>query len=262
MITAHALNSSSRVRHGFFTRQGGVSQGLYGSLNCGFGSGDNPDHVAANRANAQARLAGDKTGDSELVSVYQVHSPTVVHVNEPWAPGDAPQADAMVTARPGVALGVLTADCAPVLFADANANAGSGVIAAAHAGWQGALAGVVEATVQAMIELGAKSGRICAAIGPCIQQESYEVGPEFRERFKDADPANGNFFIPSSRQDHFMFDLPGYIGRTLDGLGIAFETTGEDTCADEQRFFSYRRATHRGEKDYGRGLSAILLAGG
>ncbi|MBT3980970.1 MAG: hypothetical protein HOE90_06420 [Bacteriovoracaceae bacterium] len=123
MITAHALNSSSRVRHGFFTRQGGVSQGLYGSLNCGFGSGDNPDHVAANRANAQARLAGDKTGDSELVSVYQVHSPTVVHVNEPWAPGDAPQADAMVTARPGVALGVLTADCAPVLFADANANA-------------------------------------------------------------------------------------------------------------------------------------------
>ncbi|NQV82433.1 MAG: peptidoglycan editing factor PgeF [Rhodospirillales bacterium] len=262
MITAQTLKRSVRVRHAFFTRTGGVSQGLYGSLNCGLGSDDDPDHVATNRACAQARLAGDLSGGAELVTLYQVHSPTVVCVEAPWRPGESPRADAMVTDRRGVALGVLTADCAPVLFADAEANSGAGVIGAAHAGWQGALAGVIEATVQAMIGLGAQPSRITAAIGPCIQQSSYEVGPEFRDRFEAADPANRAFFAASSRPGHFQFDLPGYVGNALAGLGIAFETTGEDTCSDEHRFFSYRRATHRGEKDYGRGLSAILLADG
>lgn len=257
MITASTLNRSGRVRHAFFTREGGVSQGLYGSLNCGFGSDDNPDRVAANRSRALDHLAGN-----DLLTVYQVHSPDVVIVDEVWQPDAAPKADAMVTRRPGVALGILTADCAPVLFADGDANGGAGVIGAAHAGWKGALAGVVEATVEAMVGLGAQMSDISAAIGPCIQQHSYEVGPEFRDRFDAADPANGDFFAPSSRQGHFMFDLAGYIGARLDGLGIAFEATGQDTCADENRFFSYRRATHRGEKDYGRGLSAILLAEG
>ena len=256
MITAQTLNRSARVRHAFFTRAGGVSQGLYGSLNCGFGSGDNPDHVAANRSRALSRLAGD----CELLTLYQVHSPDVVIIEEPWRPSDAPKADAAVTGRPGLALGILTADCAPVLFADGDANAGAGVIGAAHAGWKGALEGVVEATVEAMTGLGARTSRITAAIGPCIQQDSYEVGPEFHDRFQDADPANGDFFVASSRDGHFMFDLPGYVGRKLDALGIAFETTGEDSCSDENRFFSYRRATRLGEKDYGRGLSAIVLA--
>ena len=252
------LNQSARVRHAFFTRAGGVSQGLFGSLNCGFGSGDNPDHVAANRFRALSCL----DGDSELLTLYQVHSPNVVIVEAPWKPVDAPKADAAVTRRPGLALGVLTADCAPVLFADVGANAGAGVIGAAHAGWKGALAGVVEATVEAMTGLGARTSHITAAIGPCIQQESYEVGPEFRDRFQDADPANGEFFVASSSDGHFMFDLPGYVAGKLDALGIAFETTGEDSCSDEARFFSYRRATNRGEEDYGRGLSAILLADG
>ncbi|MBC8339240.1 MAG: peptidoglycan editing factor PgeF [Rhodospirillales bacterium] len=265
MITAQSLNQSGRVRHAFFTRAGGVSQGLFGSLNCGFGSGDNPDHVAANRTRAMTRLvedAGEVGRAVNLVTLYQVHSPDVAVVEEPWDPGDAPKADAAVTNRPGVALGILTADCVPVLFADTQANSGKGVIGAAHAGWKGALGGITEATVEAMRSLGAEPSRIRAAIGPCIRQDSYEVGPEFRVRFADADPANGRFFRPSTRDGHFLFDLPGYIGRKLDVLGIAFETCAGDTCADEHRFFSYRRATHRGEQDYGRGLSAILLADG
>ncbi len=255
MITAQILNRSAQVRHAFFTRAGGVSQGLYGSLNCGFGSGDNPDHVAANRTRALGRLASD----SELLTLYQVHSPDVVIVEEPWQPDNSPKADAAVTGRPGLALGVLTADCAPVLFADGEANGGAGVIGAAHAGWKGALAGIIEATVEAMTGLGASTSRITVAIGPCIQQESYEVGPEFRDRFQDADLANGGFFASSSRDGHFMFDLAGYVGGKLDALGIAFETTGEDSCSDSSRFFSYRRATHLGEEDCGRGLSAIVL---
>jgi len=254
MITAKILNRSERVRHVFFTREGGVSQGLYGSLNCGYGSGDNPDHVTANRSRALSRLASD----SELVTLYQVHSPDVVIVENPWSPGDAPTADGQVTSRPGVALGVLTADCAPVLFADGDA----GVIGAAHAGWKGALAGIIESTVEAMTGLGAEASNISAAIGPCIQQESYEVGPEFHDRFLDVTPAYRDFFVPSSRDGHFLFDLPGFVGRKLYALGLRFDIISEDTCANDTHFYSYRRATHRGEEDYGRGLSAIVLAEG
>ena len=169
MITSQALNGKSRVRHGFFTREGGVSDGLFSSLNCGFGSGDNPDHITANRSLAMRRLGLE--GD-DLVTLFQVHSANVVVVDKPWKPGQAPRADAAVTRRPGIALGILSADCAPVLLADSEA----GVIGAAHAGWRGALAGIVEATVEAMCVLGAERGRIGVAVGPCIQQDSYKVG--------------------------------------------------------------------------------------
>lgn len=255
MITAQALNGKGRVRHGFFTREGGVSEGLFASLNCGFGSGDNPEHIAANRALAMQRL--DLAGDA-LVTLFQVHSADVAVVDKPWQPGQAPRADAAVTRRPGIALGVLTADCAPVLLNDGEA----GVIGAAHAGWRGALKGVVEATVEAMCAIGAEKERISAAVGPCIQQDSYEVGPELHAEYVNASALSGDFFEPSGRDGHFMFDLPGYLGRCLDGLGLALvEGLGEDTCADEDRFFSYRRATQRREKDYGRGLAAIVLTG-
>jgi YfiH family protein len=191
-----------------------------------------------------------------LVTLYQVHSPTVVEVEQPWRPGGAPKADGMVTAKRGLALGILTADCAPVLFADAEA----GVIGAAHAGWRGAFTGVLEETVAAMTRLGASPAKIRAAIGPCIAQSSYEVGPEFHERFVGADSDNAAFFRASSRPSHHLFDLGGYVTRRLESLGLAeILTTGEDTAADAERYFSYRRATLAGEKDYGRLLSAIAL---
>ena len=237
----------------FFTREGGVSEGLYAALNCGYGSGDDPEAVRENRRRAMERF--DLSPDA-LVTLYQVHSPTVVEVEQPWRPGGAPKADGMVTAKRGVALGVLTADCAPVLFADAEA----GVIGAAHAGWRGAFTGVLEETVAAMTRLGATPGNIRAAIGPCIAQSSYEVGPEFHERFVGADSGNAAFFRASSRRSHHLFDLGGYVTRRLESLGLAeILTTGEDTAADAERYFSYRRATLSGEKDYGRLLSAIAL---
>ncbi len=253
MITAPSLKRFARVRHGFFTRRGGVSEGLFESLNCGFGSGDNPEHIAANRRAAMGRLGFE---DGELLTLYQVHSADVVVVEEAWKPGEAPRADGAVTRVTGLALGVLSADCAPVLLADEEA----GVIGAVHAGWKGALAGVAEAAVEAMRGLGAEAGRMAAVIGPCIQQASYEVGPEFRARFVDAEPLSGDFFIAASRQGHFMFDLPAYLARKLGALGVAVETVSDDTCADESRFFSYRRATQCREKDYGRGLAAIVLS--
>ena len=255
MIITETLKQSDRVRHAFFSRQGGISEGIFASLNCGFGSGDNPDHIAANRANAMKRLDLD---EGALLTLYQVHSAKAVVVDAPWKPGEAPQADAAVTKIPGIALGILSADCAPVLLADAA----TGVIGAAHAGWKGALGGIVEAAVDAMTGLGAKKDQIQAAIGPCIQQASYEVGAEFRVRFMDDDATNRDFFITSSRDGHFMFDLPAFLGRQFDTLGVAYETLGLDTCADEVRFFSYRRATQRREKDYGRGLASILLREG
>jgi len=237
----------------FFTREGGVSEGLYAALNCGYGSGDDPEAVRENRRRAMERF--DLTTDA-LVTLYQVHSPTVVEVEQPWRPGGAPKADGMVTAKRGVALGILTADCAPVLFADAEA----GVIGAAHAGWRGAFTGVLEETVAAMTRLGASPAKIRAAIGPCIAQSSYEVGPEFHERFVSADSQNAAFFRASSRPSHHLFDLGGYVTRRLESLGLAeILTTGEDTAADAARYFSYRRATLAGEKDYGRLLSAIAL---
>ncbi|MEO1471834.1 MAG: peptidoglycan editing factor PgeF, partial [Pseudomonadota bacterium] len=230
-------------------RQGGTSTGLYASLNGGQGSRDNAAAVAENRARIGAHLAA-----GPLVSVAQVHSDRVVPVTAPWD-GPRPEADAMVTDRPGLALGVLVADCAPVLMADAEA----GVVGAAHAGWKGAFAGVLEATVDAMAALGADAGRIVAIVGPCISQRAYEVGPEFVERFLDEDPETARFFAGGTA-DRAQFDLPGYALARLSAAGVAEAAwTGHCTYADEARFYSYRRATHRGEADYGRLVAAIAV---
>ncbi|HWB50610.1 MAG TPA: peptidoglycan editing factor PgeF [Stellaceae bacterium] len=253
MITLDVLDDGGKLRHGFFTREGGVSGGLFASLNCGYGSGDEPVNVARNRAIAAARLG---LGEDRLITCYQIHSATVLTVDAPWRREDAPRADGMVTNRAGLALGVLAADCAPVLFADPEA----GVIGAAHGGWRGALGGVMEATVAAMTALGAAPGRIRAGIGPCIAQESYEVGPEFPGRFAEIDAESGAFFVSAARPAHFRFDLPGYIAHRLARLGLA--AVGDaacDTVAEPARFFSYRRACLNGERDYGRALAAIAL---
>ena len=253
MLTIGPLNDLPRIRHAFFERTGGVSAGVYRSLNCGFGSGDKPDRVAENRARALARL---ELENGSLVTAYQVHSNRVAVVESPWPREAAPQVDAMVTRSPGLALGILTADCAPVLLADATA----GVIGAAHAGWRGALDGVLDAAVAAMIDLGAVAERIVAGVGPAICQRSYEVGPEFPQPFLAQSEANRNFFCPAARSGHFMFDLKGYVARRLIGTGIKrVQVLPCDTCAEDQRFFSYRRSCQRGEPDYGRGLSAIYL---
>lgn len=253
MISLSALNDFTRIRHGFFTREGGVSRGVYASLNCGPGSKDDPAAVAENRRRAMALL---DLPPEALLTLYQAHTADVVVVSEPWAPGQAPTADAMVTNRPGLALGILTADCAPVLLADGKA----GIVAAAHAGWRGALGGVLDNTVKAMVELGAKTDSIVAAMGPCIGHRSYEVGPEFPAPFLAEDKVNLDYFAPSRREGHALFDLPGYISRRLSRLGVHEVTrVPADTCRDESRFFSYRRGTLRGEADYGRQLSAIVL---
>ena len=209
--------------------------------------------VEANRAQAMALL--DLPADA-LVTVHQIHSPDVAIVERPWQRAENPKADALVTDRPGVALGILTADCVPILFADLTAR----VIGAAHSGWKGTRDGVSEATVTAMERLGARRDRIRAAIGPAIQQKSYEVGPEFPERFTSLDPSTARFFVPSSRAGHFMFDLPGLVEARLKAFGLgSVERSPHDTAAEAELFFSYRRATLRGEPDYGRGLSAIAL---
>lgn len=244
-ITADALTG---LPHGFFTRAGGVSEGLYATLNGGPGSGDTAAAVAENRRRIAAHL-----GVVEVVSVAQVHSDRAVAVDGPWQ-GTRPEADALVTDRPGLALGVLTADCAPVLFADREAR----VIGAAHAGWKGAEAGILEATIAAMEHLGARADRIAAAIGPTISQAAYEVGPEFVERFVDADPDTARFFA-AGKGDQALFDLPAYVRWRLAGIGVAAAWTGHCTYADPERFFSYRRATHAGEPDYGRLVAAIAL---
>jgi polyphenol oxidase len=254
MITLSVLDSHPSIRHAFFTREGGVSDGLYASLNCGFGSGDDKGRVARNREIAASRLG---LSAERLVSCHQVHGTATIRVERPWRREDNPQADGMVTAVSGIALGVLAADCAPVLFADPEAR----VIGAAHGGWRGALSGVMEATVAAMTGLGARAERIRAGIGPCIAQPSYEVGPEFRARFAAEDPGAGDFFRPAPRAAHFLFDLPGYIAQRLSRLGLAeIARAPHDTAAEEDLFFSYRRACQRGEVDYGRGLAAIALA--
>ena len=254
MLTIASLNELPGIRHAFFTREGGVSGGLYSSLNCGYGSGDSQANVTRNRARATEHL---ELGAERLVTVYQVHSPDVAAVTEPWRPEDAPRADAMVSDRAAVALGILTADCAPVLFAEPEA----GVVGAAHAGWKGALGGVLDATLDAMERLGAARARIHAGIGPTIGQRSYEVGPEFPAPFLAQAGDNRDFFCPSRREGHFMFDLKGYVARRLARLGLAsVHCLPCDTCAEEARFFSYRRSCLRGEADYGRGLSVIALA--
>jgi len=240
-----------RVKHGFFGRQGGVSEGVYASLNCGPGSGDDRAKVIENRHRAMEALGG-----AELVTLYQVHSAKVVSVTDPWDIANSPEADAMVTDRPRLALGILTADCAPVLLADAE----KGVIGAAHAGWKGALGGVTDSVVAAMEKLGAERGRIAAAIGPCIAQASYEVDQKFRAAFLHAAAKNAAFFIPSDRADFFRFDLEAYVAARLQSAGVGrIERLAVGTYAREGDFYSFRRATHRGEKDYGRQLSAIVL---
>ena len=249
IITSDALPGT---RHGFFTRKGGASSGIFAGLNCGTGSSDLSDAVAINRARVAQAM---DLPLSHLVTVNQVHSADVVMLTAPLDP--RPRADALVTATPGLGLAVLTADCQPVLFSDPQA----GVIGAAHAGWRGSRDGVLEATLNAMEALGANRAAITAVIGPTISQAAYEVGPEFRERFTQADAANVGFFSPSRRQGHFMFDLPAYLANRLSAEGVGkVADLGLCTYADENRFFSYRRTTHRKESDYGRLISAIAIA--
>ena len=252
-VQAPALAAHPTIRHAFFTRQGGVSEGIYASLNGGIGSSDDPAKVQENRRRMAETL---KVAPDALISVYQVHSPDAVTVEGPWQ-GERPKADAMVTAVPGLALGITTADCGPVLFADAQAR----VIGAAHAGWRGAVTGVLESTLDAMERLGARRANIVAVLGPTISQKAYEVGPDFMQRVDEIAPGNQRFFRPSEKPGHAMFDLPGFIGARMAAAGIAsFSNLDLCTYSDEERFFSYRRTTHRGEPDYGRLISAIALA--
>lgn len=251
MLVLRADNLS-RITHGFFGRQGGVSEGIYGSLNCGPGSGDDRAKVLENR-----RRALEVLGTTRLATLYQIHSAKAVSVSEPWEIGSSPQADAVVTNVPGTAVGVLTADCAPVLLADSEAR----VVGAAHAGWKGALDGVTDAAIAAMEKLGARRQRIAAAIGPCIAQASYEVDAEFRKRFLQADAGNARFFAPNNRPEFFRFDLEGYVAMRLEGAGLtSIARLSADTYVRDSDFYSYRRATHRREQDYGRELSAIVLS--
>jgi purine-nucleoside/S-methyl-5'-thioadenosine phosphorylase / adenosine deaminase len=253
MIQAETLKLPE-LRHAFFTREGGVSGGLYASLNGGVGSHDDAGHVAENRARMAAALAVEP---HRFLTAFQIHSPDVVVAAAPWEAQARPRADAIVTRTPGLAIGVSTADCGPVLFADADAR----VIGAAHAGWRGALSGVVEATVAAMEQLGAVRGRIRAALGPMIRQDNYEVGPDFIARFAAEDKVAADFFRPAAREGHALFDLAGYIAARLDRAGVrAIEDVGLCTYAEPERFFSFRRTTHRAEPDYGRHINAIALA--
>ncbi len=245
-LKARALEG---VAHGFLGRRGGVSTGVHAGLNVGLGSHDDPATIAENRRRAvEAVLPG-----ARLVTVFQVHSPDCVTVIEPFEDRLRPRADALVTDRPGLALGILTADCAPVLLADAQA----GVVGAAHAGWKGAIGGVTDSTIAAMESLGARRDRIAAAVGPCIARASYEVDDGFFRRFAAADPANERFFA-SGRAGHHQFDLEAYVAHRLAAAGIrTVEALGQDTYAQPDRFYSFRRATHRGEPDYGRQISII-----
>lgn len=248
VLEARALEG---VRHGFLGRLGGVSAGSCAGLNVGWGSGDDRAAIAENRRRAVAAVAPG----AALVTLHQVHSAEALHVTAPWPDDGRPHADAMVADRPGLLLGILTADCAPILLADREA----GVVAAAHAGWKGALGGIAEAVVAEMERRGAQRDRIAAAIGPCIARNSYEVDEAFLRRFAEVDPEHERFFSPG-REDHLQFDLEGFVLSRLAAAGLArIEASGEDTYSQPDRFFSYRRATHRGEPDYGRQISLIAL---
>lgn len=252
ILRAQNLTDNAAIAHGFFGRQGGVSQGIFTSLNCGVGSGDAREHVVENRGRIVAALAPG----ASLLTLHQVHSPKAITVDAPWEIGKGEQADAMVTNRPGLALGILTADCTPILFADAEAR----VIGAAHAGWKGALGGIIESTIAAMESLGAERGSIAVTTGPCISQQNYETGADFRASFLAANSQNARFFLPSNHADHFHFDLPSFAAARLAAAGIDnVERMDVCTYAREEEFYSFRRATHRGEKDYGRQISAIVL---
>ena len=255
MLQSPALSAPTGIRHGFFTRTGGVSTGCYESLNAGVGSNDAPAHVAENRARMAAAVG---VLPERLISAYQIHSPVVVTVDKPWDVNARPKADAIVTRASGLAIAVSTADCGPILFADAAA----GVIGAAHAGWRGALSGVAEATISAMEHCGADRSRIVAALGPMIRQQNYEVGPELVAQFAGHDPRSECFFRSAPRAGHSLFDLAGYIAARLARAGIShIDDLGRCTYAEPQTFFSYRRSVHRSEPDYGRHLNAIALVG-
>ena len=246
------LSAIPGLRHAFFTRDGGVSGGIYASLNGGLGSRDDAAHVAENRRRMAEQLGVEP---KHFLSVHQTHSPDVIVATGPWPGPSRPMADAIVTRTEGLAIGASAADCGPILLVDPSAR----VIGAAHAGWKGALTGIVESTVATMEKLGAERSGIVAAIGPLIRQHSYEVGGEFVERFVEADAENALFFIPSTRERHAMFDLAGYIRMRLENAGVLMiDDIGVDTYSDE-RFFSYRRSVHRKEPDYGRHVHAIAL---
>jgi len=254
MIKADIL-AFTGIRHAFFTREGGVSEGLYGSLNGGIGSRDAADKVRENRTRMAAALTVEP---QRFLTAHQIHSPQVVIAEAPWPADARPHADAIVTRMRALAIGVTTADCGPVLLAEPHA----GVIGAAHAGWRGALAGIIEATVAAMERLGAARRHIRAAIGPTIRQANYEVGGDLIARFAAEDRASSRFFSPAARDGHALFDLAGYIAARLERAGVGhIEDLGCCTYADPTRFFSYRRATHRAEADYGRHVNAIALTG-
>jgi YfiH family protein len=254
-VQSPSLSALPGIRHAFFTREGGVSRGIYASLNAGLGSHDVPENVRENRARMAAAVG---VAADHFVSAFQIHSPDVIVAEKPWTRETAPRADAIVTRVPGLAIGASTADCGPILFADPQAR----VIGAAHAGWKGALAGVLEAAIDAMEKLGAARGRMIAALGPLIRQPNYEVGPEFVTRFTRADSDNARFFQPSGREGHALFDLGGYIVDRLMRAGISsVDDLGLCTYADSRHFFSYRRSTHLREGDYGRHINAIALTG-
>jgi purine-nucleoside/S-methyl-5'-thioadenosine phosphorylase / adenosine deaminase len=253
-IRAPCLAELSGIRHGFFTRAGGVSQGIYAGLNCGPGSNDDPGHVAANRTRVAEHLGA---AHADVVTLYQVHGATALHIDGPVPTDDRPKADAVVTRTPGLAVGVLTADCAPVLFADADAR----VVAAAHAGWRGAVAGILEATIAEMERQGALRRNIRAAIGPAINQESYEVSPEFETELVTACRGNARFFARAQAGGRPHFDLPGYVESRLLAANVGrVERHSPCTYANESFFYSFRRSQHRSEADYGRQISAIVVA--
>lgn len=244
-----------RLSHGFFGRQGGHSEGIFASLNCGLGSGDDPNLVTKNREEAARRLGATPTN---LVTGYQIHSADCLAIDGSAVQRERQKADGFATKTPNVLLGILTADCAPVLFADPINH----VVGAAHAGWRGAWTGIVESVISAMERLGAERNNICAAIGPCIAQASYEVGPEFVSRFTENESEHAIFFRPATRTDHALFDLPGFVAKKLEESGVAEIDRCDrqaDTYGDPDRFFSYRRCCHKNEEDYGRHLSAIMI---
>jgi YfiH family protein len=252
-VTCERLGAlSPKLAHGFFTRKGGKSSGIYEGLNTGVGSGDHRDTVLANRALVSAHL-GAPSGF--IATPHQIHSSDVLQVRQAWKEGERPVADAVVTDVPGLAIGVLTADCGPVLFCAAD----GAVIGAAHAGWKGATGGILENTIAAMESLGAPRDTITATLGPTISQANYEVGPEFVERLLALGAANSRYLVASATPGHALFDLPAYILARLGAAGVMARWTGQCTYADPARFFSYRRTTHKGEPDYGRQISAILI---
>lgn len=255
MLSPITADELSDVPHGFFGRRGGVSRGLYDSLNCGLGSHDEPASVRENRARVARHLGA---GSGTVLTCHQVHSADAVVVDAPWCPGSQPKADALVTRTPGVLIGALAADCMPILFADPEA----GVVAAAHAGWKGALLGVADSTIAAMVRIGAERKRIRAVIGPCISATAYEVGPEFLSDAIASDPSAERYFLRPSPGARPHFDLPGYMLGRLSTAGIASARwVGDCTYSGDDRYFSYRRTTHRRESDYGRQIAVVMLPG-